>query len=44
LRRSRGLRGASLRHALELPRQVIETVMHGREASIEVLVVSMVAI
>jgi hypothetical protein len=42
--RGRGLRGASLRHALKLPRQVIETVMHGREAIIEVLVVNMVAI
>jgi len=38
------LRDASLRHALELPRQVIETVVQGRQAFIEVLVVSTVAI
>lgn len=49
LRRKRRLRGASLRrpclgHALKLPRQVIETVMHRREAIIDVLVVDMVAI
>ncbi|WP_068028442.1 hypothetical protein [Rhodoplanes sp. Z2-YC6860] len=44
LRRGRLLREASLRHALELPRQVIETVMHGREAFTEVLVISTVAI
>jgi len=43
LRNRRRLREASLRHALELPRQVVETIMHRREV-IAVLVVSMVSI
>jgi hypothetical protein len=33
-----------LRHALKLPRQTIETVMHRREAIFDVLVFGMVAI
>ncbi len=44
LRRRRGLTEASLRHALELSRQVIETIMHRREAIIDVLVVDMVTV
>ena len=39
----RRLREASLRHALELPRQVVETVMHRREV-IAVLVLGVVPI
>jgi hypothetical protein len=35
---------ASSRHALELPGQVIETVVHGREAIIDVLVLDTVAV
>jgi len=35
---------ASLRHALELPGQVVETVMHRCEAIFDVLVVGMVTI
>jgi hypothetical protein len=47
--RRRSLPGASLRqarmgHALELPGQVIETVMHRRKAILDVLIVDMVAI
>jgi len=41
--RRRGLREASLSHALELPRQVVETVMHRREV-IAVLVIVVVSI
>jgi len=44
LRRRRGLPDASSRHALELPGQVIETVVHGREAIIDVLVLDTVAV
>jgi hypothetical protein len=43
-RRRRRLPEASLRHALELSRQVVETVMHRREAIIDVLVGIMVAV
>ena len=43
LRNRRRLREASLRHALELPRQVVETVMHRHEV-IAVLVVVVVSI
>jgi hypothetical protein len=43
-RRSSSRRGRSLRHALKLPRQTIETVMHRREAIFDVLVFGMVAI
>jgi hypothetical protein len=44
LRRRRRLPAASSRHALELPGQVIETVVHGREAIIDVLVLDTVAV
>jgi hypothetical protein len=44
LRRRHGLPDASSRHALELPGQVIETVVHGREAIIDVLVLDTVAV
>jgi hypothetical protein len=44
LRRRRGLPDASSRHALELPGQVIETVVYGREAIIDVLVLDTVAV
>ena len=44
LRRRRGLPNASSHHAIELPGQVVETVVHGREAIIDVLVLDTVAI
>lgn len=42
--RRRSLPDASSRHALELPGQVIETVVYGREAIIDVLVLDTVAV
>ena len=44
LHNRRRLREASLRQALELPRQVVETVMNRREVIIDGLVVDMVTI
>lgn len=44
LRRRRGLPDASSRHALELPGQVIETIVYGREAIIDVLVLDTVTV
>jgi hypothetical protein len=44
LRRRHGLADASSHHALELPGQVIETVVYGREAIIDVLVLDTLAV
>lgn len=44
LRCRRGLPGASSHHVLELPGQVIETIVHGCEAIIDVLVLDTVTV